>query len=145
MLLTKYSHRVPDLFDRFFENELFDWANRDYSNTNTTVPSVNIKESDSSFEVTMAAPGLSKADFNVEVNHNVLTISSEKKTENEATENERFTRREYSYQSFSRSFTLPNTVEGDKIKAKYEDGILTVHLPKRQEAIEKKIRKIDIA
>lgn len=135
---------MPGLFDRFFENDLFDWSNRNYSNTNTTLPAVNIKEDKDGFEVEMSAPGLDKKDFKIEINNKVLTISSEKTVENEAKEGEQFTRREFSYQSFNRSFTLPETVEDNRIKAKYEKGILYVSIPKKEEAKPKPVRQIDI-
>ena len=135
---------MPSLFDRFFENDMFDWSNRNYSNTNTTLPAVNIKEDEDGFEVEMSAPGLDKKDFKIELNNSVLSISSEKKAENETKEGQQFTRREFSYQSFSRSFTLPETAEGEKIKAKYENGILSVSIPKKEEAKPKPVKQIEI-
>jgi HSP20 family protein len=106
---------------------------------------VNIKESTDEFEVELAAPGLDKKDFNIELNNDMLTISSEKKIENEIKEGQQFARREFSYQSFSRSFTLPNTVDNDKIRAKYENGILRVSIPKKDEAKPKPVKQIDIS
>jgi len=144
MSLVRFSNQMPSLFDRFFENDLFDWSNQNYSNTNTTLPAVNIKEDKDGFEVEMSAPGLDKKDFKIELNNNVLTISSEKEVENETKEGQQFTRREFSYQSFSRSFTLPETVEGEKIKAKYESGILSINIPKKEEAKTKPVKQIEI-
>jgi len=144
MSLVKFSNQMPSLFDRFFENDMFDWSNRNYSNTNTTLPAVNIKEDEDGFEVEMSAPGLDKKDFKIELNNSVLSISSEKKAENETKEGQQFTRREFSYQSFSRSFTLPETAEGEKIKAKYENGILSVSIPKKEEAKPKPVKQIEI-
>lgn len=144
MTLVKFQDQLPSLFDRFFENDLFDWSTRNFSNTNTTLPSVNIKEDKDGFDVEMAAPGFEKQDFKVELNNNVLTISSEKKIENEIREGQRFTRQEFSFQSFSRSFTLPNSVESDQIVAHYENGILKVVIPKKEEAKPKAIRHIEI-
>jgi HSP20 family protein len=106
---------------------------------------VNIKESTDEFEVELAAPGLDKKDFNIELNNDMLTISSEKKIENEIKEGQQFARREFSYQSFSRSFTLPNTVDNEKIRAKYENGILRVSIPKKDEAKPKPVKQIDIS
>src|SRR6056297_2089533 len=134
MTRMSYSDRLPTLFDHFFDNELMNWSNRNYSTTNTTLPSVNIKEDEEAFHVEMAAPGLEKKDFKVELNNNMLTISSEKEEEHEENEDEQFTRKEFNYQSFNRSFTLPETVESNKIKAKYENGILKVDIPKKEEA-----------
>lgn len=145
MTLVRFSNNYPSVFHRFFENDLFDWSNQNFSNTNTTLPSVNIKESNDDFEVEVAAPGFSKNDFKIELNHDLLTISSEKQVENEAKENQRFTKREFSYQSFSRSFTLPNTTDNEKIAAKYEDGILKITIPKKEEVKPKPARQINIA
>ncbi|MDD2550382.1 MAG: Hsp20/alpha crystallin family protein [Bacteroidales bacterium] len=144
MSLVRFSNQMPSLFDRFLENDLFDWSNRNYSTTNTTLPAVNIKEDNDGFEVEMSVPGLDRKDFSIELNNSVLTISSEKKVENETKEGQRFARREFSYQSFSRSFTLPDTVEDDKIKAKYENGILSVSIPKKEEAKPKPAKQIEI-
>ncbi len=145
MSIVRFSNQYPSVFDRFFANDLFDWSNRNYSETDTTLPSVNIKESTDEFEVELAAPGFEKKDFNIELNHDLLTISSEKKVENETKEGQQFARREFSYQSFSRSFTLPNTADGDKIKARYENGILRVSIPKKEEAKPKPAKQIAIA
>ncbi|MCE1202599.1 MAG: Hsp20/alpha crystallin family protein [Bacteroidia bacterium] len=144
MTLVRFNPQLPSLFDRFFDTELFDWANRHFSATNTTMPSVNILETDDHFEVEVAAPGLKKSDFKVQLDRDVLTISSEKRDEKEEKEGERFTRREFSYQSFSRSFTLPNSADSDKIKATYIDGILKVVIPKREEAKPKPAKQIEI-
>ena len=144
MTLARFNN-YPSLFDQLFDTDLFDWSNRNYSETNTTVPSENIKENADAFNVEMAVPGFDKKDFKIALDHNVLTISSEKKVENETKEGERFTRHEYSYQSFSRSFTLPEAANGDKISAKYDNGILNVEIPKREEAKPKPMRQIAIA
>jgi HSP20 family protein len=145
MSLVRFSNTFPTLFDRFFENDLFDWSNRNFSSTNTTLPSVNIKETNDDFEVEVAAPGFSKTDFKIELNHDVLTVSSDKEVKNETKDGQQFTRREFSYQSFSRSFTLPNSADSDKIKALYENGILKIVIPKKEEAKPKPARQIAIA
>ena len=144
MLFVKNQNQLPTLFDRFFDGEMFDWSNRNFSNTNTTLPSVNIKENPDAFTVEVAAPGFDKNDFKLELNHNTLTVSSEKKVESETKENEVFTKREFSYQSFSRSFSLPLTADGDKVEAVYDKGILTVSIPKKEEAKPKAPRAIEI-
>ena len=144
MNLVKFSNQFPSVLDRFFDNELFDWNVRNFSNTNTTLPSVNIKENTDEFYVEVAAPGFDKKDFNIEVNNDLLTISSEKQIEDEEKDGERITKREFSYQSFSRSFTLPVLVDRDKIKAKYENGILSIVIPKKEEAKPKPAKKIEI-
>ena len=145
MAILKFTQQFPGLFDRFLENDFFDWSNRNYSPTNTTVPSVNIRESNDGFDVELAAPGLEKSDFNIELNHDLMTISSEKKLENETKQEEQFARREFSYQSFSRSFYLPNSADAEKIKAKYENGILKVAIPKKEEAKPKPPKQISIS
>ena len=145
MSLVKFSSQYPSLLDRFFENDLFDWGNRNYSTTNTTLPSANIKESAEDFEVDLAAPGFGKDDFKIELNHDQLTISSNKEVEQETKEGQQFTRREFSYQSFSRSFSLPHTADSEKIGAKYENGVLRVIIPKKEEAKPKPLRQISIS
>ena len=133
------------LIDRFFDTDLFDWTSKNYSRTNTTLPSVNVKESDNEFSIEVAAPGFDKTDFKIEVHNDVLTVSSEKQTENETKdESERYTKREFSYQSFSRAFSLPLTADGDKVEAVYDKGILTVSIPKKEEAKPKAPRAIEI-
>jgi len=145
MSIVKFSNQYPSLFDRFFESDLFDWSNRNFSNTNTTLPAVNIKENADKFEVTMAAPGFTKDDFKIELKHDLLTISSEKQLENETEDEQHFSRREFSYQSFNRTFTLPNTADSEKIGAKYENGILKVLIPKKEEAKPKAPKQIQIS
>jgi len=144
MSLVRFSNQLPSMFDRFFEGDLFDWSNRNFSLTNTTLPSVNIKENADAFKVEVAAPGFEKGDFKLELNHDLLTIYSEKKIENETKECEQFTKREFSYQSFSRSFTLPNTADGERIQASYDNGILNITIPKKEEAKPKPARVIEI-
>ncbi len=134
------------LIDQFFGNDFFDWSNRNFSVTNTTLPAVNIKEDNDKFQVEVAAPGLKKEDFKIEVNHNMLSISSEKREEKtEGQEGGTYTRREFSYQSFVRSFSLPESVDADKIEASYNDGVLVLNIPKKEEAKPKPARVIQIA
>lgn len=140
MALVRFNQNSPSFFDRFLDEDLFDFGHRD---SNTTLPSVNVKENDNSFLLDVAVPGYDKKDFNVEVKNNILTISSEKKEETEE-KKEEYTKREFCYKSFSRSFTLPNTADGDKVSAKYEKGILHVEIPKKEEAKPKEPKKIEI-
>jgi HSP20 family protein len=144
MTLLRFSNVYPRLIDRFLDDEMSDWSNRNYSNTNTTLPSVNIKEDVNGFDVELAAPGFDKGDFIIDLDKDTLTISTDKQVENETKEGQRFTRREFSYQSFSRSFTLPTIVDGDKIAARYENGILRVSIPKKEEAKPKPARMIEV-
>ena len=132
------------LIDRFFDTDLFDWTSKNYSKTNTTLPSVNVKENDNEFGIEVAVPGFDKSDFKIEVHNDMLTISSEKQTEKESEESDRYTKREFSYQAFTRSFTLPETADGDNVSANYDQGILTVSIPKKEEAKPKAPRTIEI-
>lgn len=132
-------------FDDVFGRELFNWENSNFSATSTTLPSVNIKETADHYEVEVAAPGLDKNDFKVTLDGNLLKISSEKEN-NQTIEQENFTRREFSYQSFQRSFELPkNVVDEEKISARYENGLLYLSIPKKEEAKQKPPRRIEIA
>ena len=96
------------------------------------VPSVNVKEDEKCYELDFAVPGLKKDDFKIEVDRGVLTISAESKSEKEETD-KKYTRKEYNYSSFSRSFTLPDNVNEEQLEAKYEDGVLKVVLTKKEE------------
>ncbi len=137
---------LPHFFDDFFTRDLTDWGVQNHSRTNTTLPSVNIVEHPDGFTVEMAAPGMTKKDFQVELDNEVLKITSQKQVANELDEGDRYTRREFSYQSFERSFHLPKSVvDASRIKAKYENGILRLMIPKREEAKALPPRKIAIA
>ena len=137
---------LPMLFDDFFNRDYFNWGTSNFSNTNTTIPAVNIKETAENYEVEVAAPGMTKKDFKVELDGNTLTISSERTNQKEDSEEERYARREFSYQSFQRTFTLQkDVVDIDKIEAKYENGLLLLLIPKREEAKQKPPRLIQIS
>lgn len=144
MTLVRYQNQLPSLFDRFFSNDFEDFNRNNFSNTNTTLPSVNIKENTDSFFVEVAAPGFEKSDFKIELNNDLLTISSEKEFNNEVNDDERISKQEFSYQSFTRSFTLPELVEDERISAKYENGILSITIPKKEEAKPKPVKQIKI-
>jgi len=135
---------VPALFDDFIGRDLFNWGNSNYSSTQTTVPMVNIKESADNFEVEVAAPGMDKKDFKIQLDNNLLVISSQKENEEE-TQQDGYSRREFSYQSFQRSFLLPkDVVDHDGILASYENGLLRLTLPQKEEAKQKGPRLIDV-
>ena len=137
---------LPMLFDDFFNRDLFNWNNSNFSDTNTTIPAVNIKETGEHYEVEVAAPGLTKKDFKVEVNGNSLTIGSERQHEKEEGEGGTYSLREFSYQSFQRRFTLQkDVVDIDKISARYENGLLRLVIPKKEEARIKPTRLIQIS
>lgn len=135
---------VPNLFDDFFNRELFNWGNNNYSSTSTTVPSVNIVENADTYQVQVAAPGMEKNDFEIKLDGQLLTISSSKQDSNESQDGN-YTRREFSYQSFQRSFELPkDVVDQENIQAKYENGLLMLTIPKKEEAKQKPPRLIEI-
>ena len=145
-LVKRNFYNVPTLnrfFDDFFTRDLF-WNGENGLPKFSTTPAVNIKETDNSFDLELAAPGLDKKDFNIEVNEDVLTISFERKEKKEVNE-ETYRRREFGFQSFKRSFSLPETLDGDKIQAKYENGVLNLVIPKRPEAKPQPVRTIKIS
>lgn len=124
---------LPSMLDSFFSRDLMDWNNLNFSNTDTTIPAINVMEDNDKFEIEVAAPGMKKDDFRVKLENNLLTISSEMKQERTEKEG-KYSRKEFSYQSFQRSFSLPEGhVQSDKISARYENGILNIVLPKREE------------
>jgi HSP20 family protein len=108
------------------------------------VPAVNIRENEKDFELELVVPGRNKEDFKIEINENVLTISSEAKVK-ENTEKENYTRKEFTYTAFKRAFTLPETIEEDNIKATYVNGILKFTLPKKEESLPKPKRVIGLS
>ena len=139
-------HHFPPLFDDLFNRDIFNWGLSNYSDTNTTIPAVNIKETRENYEVEVAAPGMNKSDFNVHLDGNMLTISSEKQTQQDQQEEVRYSSREFSYQSFSRTFTLQkDVVDTEKIQALYENGVLHLVIPKKEEAKQKGPRRIEIS
>jgi len=137
---------VPNLFNDFLNRDMWNWGIENNSATNTTIPAINVKETNENFEVEVAAPGMEKKDFKIELNGNMLAISSEKKNEWEQNENERYSRKEFSYQSFQRIFQLPkDVVDENNIQAKYENGLLRLIIPKKEQAKQKPPRMIEIA
>jgi HSP20 family protein len=150
MTLAKLSNSdfpsFPSFLNRFFEGDLMDWSNSNYAGVNSTLPAVNVKENEEEFLIDVAAPGMKKDDFKVNYNNGRLTISSEIKNEKSEKNDEKYTRREYRYQSFQRTFTIAeNIVDGESIQAKYLDGILSITLPKREEVKPKPAREIKIS
>ncbi|MFT3845262.1 MAG: Hsp20/alpha crystallin family protein [Lacibacter sp.] len=123
---------LPTVFDDFFKpwNEWFDTGG--LMGRMMTVPAVNVVENKNDYIVSLAVPGMKKEDFNIDVEGNMLTISCEKEDKKEEKE-EKFTRKEYNYSSFSRSFTLPDEVNRESIEANYENGLLKLVLPKKEE------------
>lgn len=119
------------------------FLNQDWSRIDSKVPAVNIIEADDHFDIELAAPGKKKSDFEIELEEGVLTISSETLTK--SSENEcNFTHKEFGYSSFKRSFNIPDTVALDKISASYKEGILTLSLTKKDEALPQPKKMISI-
>ena len=138
---------IPSLFDDFFRRDWLDSSLANWKESGATLPAVNVKESNDDFQIEVAAPGMTRDDFKVELDNNVLTISSEREQKNEEKDEKgNYTRREFSYQSFQRSFSLPESkVLGDKISARYSDGILYVTVPKSEDAKDKPAKQITIS
>ena len=139
MLVKRHSNYLPSLVSDFWGEDLFPAFEKEWSLT----PAVNIIEENQDFRVEVAAPGLCKEDFKVHVEKNVLEISSEKKDE-KVTENQKYLRKEFNYSEFRRTFSLPSSVDTEKIKAAHKDGVLTVEIPKKDVAIEKPRKQIAI-
>ena len=133
--------------DDFFNRSLTNWGVSNFSDAGSTLPAVNIRETEDNYEVEMAAPGMKKEDFKIELDNNILTISSEKNEEHEeGNGKEKYSRKEFSYQSFQRSFNLPKeVVDEEKIKAHYKEGVLHLMIPKKEQVKQKPPRKIQIA
>ncbi len=129
--------------DDLFKEESGYIKNADF-NKGITLPKVNIKESVDAYTLQMAVPGFKKSDFVIDVENENLTISADIRTEEEETK-EDYTRKEFGYASFKRTFILPETVEEDKIEAAYTDGILSLNIPKKEEAKPKPARTIKIS
>lgn len=126
---------LSDFFDnRFSDSDLL---------RNQSLPAVNVKETENTFEIEVAAPGLSKKDFKVTADHGVLTISSEKEEQKER-KDEAYTRMEFSFSSFTRSFALPNNVNAEEIKAKYEEGVLKLSVAKKNITPAKPTKTIEV-
>jgi len=136
----------PTVFDDFLNRDIFNWGSSNFSEANTTIPAVNIKETADNYEVDVAAPGMTKKDFTVQLDGNVLTITSEMSSQKEESEEVRYSTREFSYQSFSRTFNLQkDVVDTEKLVAKYEDGVLHLLIPKKENAKQKQPRLIEIS
>ena len=135
---TAFPGMADEFFGKDFLSNFFD------TQTGISMPSVNIVEGKDDFRIEVAAPGLEKKDFKINLENHVLTISSEKEVKNEQTD-DKYMRREFSYSSFQRAFALPNTVDAEKINANYKDGVLSLLIPKKEEAKEKPARTIKIS
>ncbi len=144
MLVKKHSNYLPTLAGDFWGEDMLPdfWGNQDWNLT----PAVNIIESDKDFKIEVAAPGLKKEDFKVHVEKNLLEISAEKEENKETLDdNKKYLRKEFSYSQFRRTFSLPNYVDADKIKASQKDGVLIVEIPKKDEAKVNPKKQIEIS
>jgi len=152
MSLIKRNRNLLPSFRRFWDEDDFlnrgqvNWGLSNFSDMGTTLPAVNIRETEKSYEVEMAAPGMKKEDFKIELDNNVLTIYSEKTEEREENGKEKYSRKEFNYESFERSFNLPKeVVDEEKIEAHYQNGVLHLTIPKKEKAKQKPVKKIEIA
>jgi HSP20 family protein len=141
---NKNENFVPTVFSEFFDNAKFMGKNWLETELGLHMPAVNIKESNKEFNLEFAAPGFKKEDFKVSIDKDVLNVRAEKEEE-KSEENKKFTRKEFSYSSFSRSFTLPGIVNADKIGATYTNGILKLSIPKKEETKETSKKEIRVA
>ena len=147
MALMKINHggllpSFANIWEDFFGNDITDLAGQ---RRRTTLPAVNIEEKPDHFLVCLALPGMQREDLKIEVDQGILSVSAEVEESSQDTDTAgNFTRREFNYQSFKRSFTLPDSVKADALTAKYEDGILRIHLPKQAAAQAQPIRHIPI-
>jgi len=132
---------VPAYWDDFFNDKFFNQLKSTDSKGNR--PAVNVSEDEKGYTIQVAVPGIAKDDFNLEIESDVLTISTEQK-ENKDEQKQNFLRREFNYQSFKRSFQLPETIDQEQIKANCDAGILTLSLPKMEEEIQKAPRQIEV-
>ncbi|MCG2616287.1 Hsp20/alpha crystallin family protein [Terrimonas sp. NA20] len=142
--LVKRAERFPAAFDDLFKpwNEWFGNGDSLWSRT-LSVPAVNISEDKDHYEVSLAVPGMKKDDFKVDIHGDMLTISAENE-ENKTEKEKKFTRKEYSYSSFSRSFNLPEEVNKEKIEARYENGVLSLSLPLKSETRKEAAKQIAV-
>lgn len=137
--VRKSQNWLPDIFNDFFDN---DWMVR----TNATAPAINVLENENSYDIEVAAPGMTKNDFNVHIDENGnLAIEMEKKVENKENDKKgHYLRREFSYSKFQQTMVLPDDVERDKISAKVENGVLNVRIPKVEKKAAETKRSIEI-
>lgn len=150
--LVRSGNNLPSLIENFFGRDMNDFFGQ---SAMQNVPAVNVVEHSDGFRIEVAAPGLKRDDFKINLNHNNLSISAYKEEKSEipanggdgqsSSDRERYTRREFSYTSFQRTFMLPGSADAEHIQAKYEDGVLKIEIPKREEAKVKPPRQIQIA
>ena len=137
--ITRRSFR-PFYVPNFFDEDFFPVV----PNRTSSMPAVNIREDEKSYALDLAVPGMDKKDMKIDINEDVLTISSESKNETEESK-DGFRRKEFSYKAFTRSFYIPENVNREKIEATYKDGVLSINLPKQEEEKSKITKTIEIS
>lgn len=143
MSLVKRTDRLPFILDNMLNTDWFGGITTE-NKIGYNTPAVNVIETDNDFRIELAAPGLIKEDFNLELDNDVLIISSEVKKES-TEDKDTYTRKEFGYSTFNRSFTLPDAINTAAILASYDRGILSVKLPKKEEAKVQPKRVIEIS
>lgn len=142
-LIKNTGWNLPSVYDMFEGDRFFDdfFSKRNYMK----VPAVNIKENDKGFEVEMAIPGMKREDIRIEMKHNMVTVSGEKKEEKEEKE-ATFHKKEFAYDSFTRSFAVPENTMADQIEASFTDGVLKLMIPKLSDKKEdRQVKTIQIS
>jgi HSP20 family protein len=142
-LIKRNDSRFPSIFSDFFDNDDFMGFGNSMLRRQQNIPAVNIRETDKAYDIEMAAPGIPKESINVEVENDMLTISGENRQEQKESDQEgRYTRQEFSYSSFSRSFKLPPNVNAEDVKARCENGVVNITIPKKEEQRNKRRIKL---
>jgi HSP20 family protein len=142
-LIRRVNNNYP-VFQNWFEDFFAPVQNYSNGRFRSSVPAVNIAEDENKFEIEFAVPGMTKADFAINLENDILTVKSEKENNQEETASN-YTRKEFNFSAFQRSFTLPEAADSEKIKAEYKEGILSIEIPKKEEAKVKPAREIEIA
>ncbi|UZO80788.1 Hsp20/alpha crystallin family protein [Aquimarina sp. ERC-38] len=144
MSLLAKTNRLPVGLDDFFNTDWFGGTTNHVNRIGFNTPAINIKETDDSFHIYLAAPGVAKDDFKIELDNENLSVFTEKQNQEE-TSSDKYTRKEFGYASFKRTFKLPESIDGTSINAAYNNGILEVTLPKKEEAKVQPKRMIEIS
>ena len=139
LISTNLNRLIPTSLDELFDDR---WFN--FDTFNQTFPAVNTIEKDNQYLLEIAVPGMDKKDFEIEIQNDLISISSISKQEKEVKDNLNYNRQEFNYNSFHRTFSLPKEVDQSKIKANYSNGILTITLPKLKEVISKSKKLIEV-
>lgn len=140
-MITRYNKcYTPAYRDDFFNDVV---SRRYYGSGYASTPAVNIIEEENEYKIDVAAAGMKKSDFMIKIENDILTLSAERKEE-EKQEKDQYTRREFNFTSFSRSFKLDEAIDQDSVSAEYSEGILSIRLPKKEEALKPGPKSIEI-